>query len=174
MIYESLLKPHLDYGLMIWGNSKHLATLEKAQKRAIRITCERNKYTHVEPLLKQLNLLNIRDMHKTQCLLQAKKIMDKLGPQCLQNHFTWNDETSRRSHLMTVRRFNSLTEKTATIIIPQIWNEHYSDGLGEELRLKPKSYRHYLTSQFATKYYDKCNKENCYSCLKNNDQNAEN
>ena len=71
-IYKSLFVPHLNYGLLLWG--RNLDSIAKFQKRAIRTITNSNFIAHSEPLLKELKLLNVYDMHDLKIL----KFMYKL------------------------------------------------------------------------------------------------
>ena len=71
-IYKSLFVPHLNYGLLLWG--RNLDSIAKFQKRAIRTITNSNFIAHSEPLLKELKLLNVYDMHDLKIL----KLMYKL------------------------------------------------------------------------------------------------
>ena len=65
-IYTSLLKPHLNVGILLWG---HEATrMYKLQKNAIR-TLSMSKYNaHTEPFFKKPQFLNLNDIFKLQQL----------------------------------------------------------------------------------------------------------
>ena len=65
-IYKSLFVPHLNYGLLLWG--RNLDYIAKFQKRAIRTITNINIIAHSEPLLKELKLLNVYDMHDLNIL----------------------------------------------------------------------------------------------------------
>ena len=55
-IYNSLIVPHLTYGILVWGSNT--SYLFKLQKKTIR-TITKSKYNeHTEPLFKMLNLFN--------------------------------------------------------------------------------------------------------------------
>ena len=61
MLYNSLILPHLSYGILTWGSKP--GRLIKLQKWAIR-TINNSKYnSHTEPLLKKNNLLKITDIY---------------------------------------------------------------------------------------------------------------
>ena len=64
--------PHINYGLLLWG--RNLDSVAKLQKRAIRTITNSNFIAHSEPLLKELRLLNVYDMHD----LKVLKLMYKL------------------------------------------------------------------------------------------------
>ena len=66
ILYNSLVLPHLNYGILTWGaTTKHL---QKLQKWAIR-TITNSKYNaHTEPLFKKLDLLKICDLYKVKAI----------------------------------------------------------------------------------------------------------
>ena len=65
-LYKSLFTPHVNYGSLLWRQAGE--NLDKIQKKTIRtITC--NNYTaHTKPLLKELNLLKVKDMFDLKIL----------------------------------------------------------------------------------------------------------
>ena len=65
-VYKSLFVPHINYGSLVWG--QNYDAISKLQKRVIRTITHSNYIAHSEPLLKDLNLLNVKD------LMDLKKI----------------------------------------------------------------------------------------------------
>ena len=63
-IYNTLILPHMTYGILAWG--LHTNTIHKIQKRAIRIIAASKYNAHTEPLFKQSNLLKACDICKLQ------------------------------------------------------------------------------------------------------------
>ena len=65
-MYNSLVLPHLQFGILAWGFN--MGRLEKLQKRAVRIiTCQ--KYNaHTDPLFKKLSLLKLNDLFRVNVL----------------------------------------------------------------------------------------------------------
>ena len=51
-IYNSLILSHINYGILLWGNTNYLHRLEILQKRAIRLITNSNYIAHTEPLFK--------------------------------------------------------------------------------------------------------------------------
>ena len=67
-IYNSLIIPHLQYGITLWG-SNITSELEKVQKQCIRkISMAKKWYAHCDPLFRKASLLKISDIHKLFCL----------------------------------------------------------------------------------------------------------
>ena len=66
IIYNALIQPHLNYGILLWGNN--VKRIHKLQKLAVRsITC--SKYNaHTDPLFFQLKFLKIQDEYKLSVL----------------------------------------------------------------------------------------------------------
>ena len=59
-LYKSLFTPHLNYGSLVWGtNTKQTEIL---QKRILRIITSSSYIAHTEPILKELGLINVKDM----------------------------------------------------------------------------------------------------------------
>ena len=52
--------PHMSYGSFIWGHT--FDAIYKLQKKAVRTITHSHYIAHSESLLKQLNLLNMKDM----------------------------------------------------------------------------------------------------------------
>ena len=63
-LYHSLFNSHVCYGLPVWGyaNETYLDKIVKAQKKAIRAITFSKYSEHVAPLLKELKILNIKDL----------------------------------------------------------------------------------------------------------------
>ena len=81
-IYNALILPHLNYGILIWGHKAH--KLLKVQKRAVRaITCS-NYNAHSEPLFKQLCLVKADDLFTLAKLKFYHKYVDNSVPNYLE------------------------------------------------------------------------------------------
>ena len=59
-IYKSLVVPHIKYGSLVWG--QNCDSVCKLQKKVIRTITHSNYIADSELLLKDLNLLNVRDL----------------------------------------------------------------------------------------------------------------
>ena len=65
-LYKSLFTPHINYGLLLWGQAGE--NLDKIRKKTIRTITYNNYTAHTEPLLKELNLLKVKDMFDLKIL----------------------------------------------------------------------------------------------------------
>jgi hypothetical protein len=87
-LYNSLILPHLTYGVVAWGNAnksmmKRMSTL---QKRAIRIVMGAKYNSHTTPLLKYLRLLSLQDIFELECCKLYVKYCSNDLPQYLRDN----------------------------------------------------------------------------------------
>ena len=65
-LYNSMILPHLTYGILIWNTNNQ--QLYKLQKKGIRMISNSRYYEHTEPLFKSLNLLKLHDIYNLNVL----------------------------------------------------------------------------------------------------------
>src|SRR5579872_5367806 len=70
-LYYSLVYPHLNYCIIVWGSAYNTALhrLIVPQKRAIRTTNNSHYQSHTEPFLKKLNILKLNDVNVLSCCM---------------------------------------------------------------------------------------------------------
>ena len=78
MIYNALIQPHLNYGVLLWG--KNIKRIMKLQKWAVRSITSSKYNAHTEPLFLKLKLLRIEDIYKISILKFYYKYQNKLLP----------------------------------------------------------------------------------------------
>ena len=76
-IYNTLLLPHLNYGLLCWGTEIEHVTL--LQKKAIRNISSSTFFAHTEPIMIRLNILKVEDLYNLKLF--------KLYYQLMNDHF---------------------------------------------------------------------------------------
>ena len=81
LIYMSLIYSYINYCNLIWGGAYDtvLQPLYILQKKAIRLISNSHYLEHTEPLFKSLELLNIFQIFKLNCLLLVYK--------CIKNNY---------------------------------------------------------------------------------------
>ena len=91
-LYNSLILPHMTYGIVAWGNANAslLKRMTILQKRAIR-TISGSKYnSHTNPLFKNLKLLTLEDLFQLECCkIYAKYCLGNL-PQYISHQLDAN------------------------------------------------------------------------------------
>ena len=167
ILYNSLILPHLSYGILTWGSNP--GRLVKLQKWAIR-TINNSKYNaHTEPLLKKNNLLKLTDIY----YLNALKFYFKYKRDMLPKYFKDIFMNSRPVHEVNTRNNNYiilnqpntvLAKESVRYKIPQIMlnvpkcivdkvETHSTDG-----------FVRYAKNHIIANYSSYCQDENCYVC----------
>ena len=103
MLYNTLILPHISYGIMVWGYQRN--RLNKIQKKAIRIITSNKYNSHTEPLFKQLNMLKLEDLLKLQQLKFYSKFNEGSLPVYLQN---WDITPNARVHNYNTRELGCI------------------------------------------------------------------
>ena len=93
MIYNSLILPHLYYGILAWGFSN--SRISKLQKRAVRTICKEKYNAHTDPLFKNLSLLKVQDIFVLQCAKFYYRYKHDELPLYFQNFFIRNSDIHR-------------------------------------------------------------------------------
>ena len=63
-LYNSLLLPHINYSLIVWGHQP--SKLTNLQNKCIRIITKNTMFAHTAPLFKNLHILKAGDIFKIQ------------------------------------------------------------------------------------------------------------
>ena len=92
LLYNALILPHLNYSLLLWGNSNitSLSNLYKIQKRAARNICHAPYRACSHPLFRNLGILTIYDLYKYQLGIFVFKSRHGILPSPFDNFYTYN------------------------------------------------------------------------------------
>ena len=175
MLYNSLLLPHLQYGIAVWGGAEnlHIKRIRQIQKRVVRTLSKSWYRSHTEPRMKNLEILNFDDLYKQQCSLLILDIMFGEAPGGLKNIFRLRRQEAGynlRDNIIGVKELeikNYKTKATRNSFFmkgPICWN-----NISEETRLVVESSedRNFLKSElkrhFLNLYNSKsiCNNPFC-------------
>ena len=107
---------HLNYGLLLWG--RNLDSIAKFQKRAIRTITNSNFIAHSEPLLKELKLLNVYDMHDLKILKCMYKLYHNELPIYFDNYRLFLEKIETPYNL-----------RPAPLPVPQVTHVYAEDRL---------------------------------------------
>ena len=83
-LYKSLFIPHINYGSLLWGQVAE--SIDKIQKKAIRTITYSNYIAHSEPLLKELNLIKVKDIFQLKILKFLFKLYHNTLPPYFNNY----------------------------------------------------------------------------------------
>ena len=73
-LYKSLLIPHIEYGLLIYGNANQIGKVVKLHKWGIRTALNKKYNCHTMPLYKENDILNVRDLYNLKMLNQIREL----------------------------------------------------------------------------------------------------
>ena len=95
MIYISLIQPHFDYCITIWGScaKKHISILQKLQNRAARAMTGIFDYNQsVSEIIRSLNWVKVEDRYKYFLAVLVYKCLHKEAPLLLTKRFLSLDQ----------------------------------------------------------------------------------
>ena len=164
LLYNALIKPHMEYGIIVWGNlPKYLQSrISAIQNRAIRaISKVKNHRCHTTTLFAALNVLKFNDLYQINCYKIAFKAKHGALPEPLQQYFIVKDPTRTRNKKYDMKLLNKNKHPMAKII--ELWNSlEATDQLGVILDFFIK----YLKSRIICEYNNQtCKIKNCLGCM---------
>ena len=168
-IYNSLILPHINYGILLWGHT--CDRILKLQKKAMRIITLSKYNAHTDPLFKLLNLLKVQDIFKVfQMKFYHNYVNNKLPNYFDDLPLAMNNE---RYHYNTRIRYNMYTglvnhefaKKSLRYCLPNTINS-------TPMIIKEKIFTHslkgfslYFKNSLILSYSDICTVPNCYVCM---------
>ena len=130
-LYYSIIHPHLNNGLLVWGFQCN--RIVKLQKRAIR-TITRSKYTaHTSPLLKHMEILCVNDMLHQKALTFHYKYVNKKLPYYFDS---FNITTQGSLHNYNTRQRDNVRLNRTRIKMTDKCLRNYLPEHGTKYRLK--------------------------------------
>ena len=165
IIYNSLILPHLTYGILAWG--KKSIKIFHIQKKAIRVITRSNYNAHTEPLFKSLGLLKFEDLFMLMALKFFYKYCHNLLPSYFQLiNFEHRQDihgyNTRAKNLLQIAKINTkLAESSLMYFIPQIIN-----NIPEIIidKIFTHAFSFYIKNYFINMYENQCRIDNCYIC----------
>ena len=167
-IYNALILPYLNYGLIIWG--KECGKLLKLQKKAVRIITLSKYNAHSNPLFKQLGFLKVHDL----CALHDYIFCYKFGNDLLPKYFS--SPLFHRYSLGSAR----FTRNSFLLRLPAVSHDFARCGISYKFPktfnempviIKQKIDTHsytgfklYIKNKFLENYSSVCDIPNCYVC----------
>ena len=127
-LYETLVQPHLDYGIAFWGGTHdtHINKLKILQKKIIRSITNSKYNEHTEPLFKQLKLLNLTQLYNLNTAKFMYKVHTNNLPEPIVHLYQANSEihdhnTRQRNNPHIRYRRTQLASKQINHKGPEIW-----------------------------------------------------
>jgi hypothetical protein len=120
-LYNSLVLPHLQYCLMVWGNfeaDRNKAqgeTLLKLQKRFVGIIAAQGGRYHADPLFAKYGILKVGNRYRQQLRMHASKFHNDRLPDSQAAMLAWVGESHRYGMRMARSRLVVTTGDHSTI-----------------------------------------------------------
>ena len=114
-IYNTLIVPHLNYGILAWGY--HPGRLVNLQKKAVRAITSSAYNAHNSPIFKNCHILKIYDIHTLQQLKFYYKMVPKNLPiysntfPLVRNRDIHDHNTRCRNEIGTLRTKHEFAKK---------------------------------------------------------------
>lgn len=129
LIYNTIILPHLYYGITAWGNANatHIQRLIVLQKRAIRIVAHAPFLAHTQPLFASLKILRLNEMYMYQSAIFMYLCQHLLLPSSLQALFSLNNkfhnyDTRSANKFHLPKTHLSLYQRSIIYSGPRLWN----------------------------------------------------
>lgn len=124
-LYNSLVKPHLEYGILAWGGvgDSLLKKITIIQKKAVRNIAGRDSRARSNPLFQSLSILKINDIYKYSCSTFMHKYVNQNLPSSFNGMFQPLSEPNRTKKFVTARPRSKFLEQFPSVHLPKIWND---------------------------------------------------
>ena len=170
LIYNSLIVPHLQYGIVAWGNpnTQDFKRIFMLQKKCIRIVYKSKYNAHTYPIFKKLGLLTIEDIYNINCCKLALKRQRKQLPEYLLSllpmfETTHNYVTRHSQNIRITHNATTYHQQLLNVKIAKVWNNIPQD-IKERSDISIKTHIKTLNRLLLAKYPTNCQIENCYIC----------
>ena len=128
-LYNALVLPHMNYGILAWGNTckTYMNNLLYMQKRVVRNIYNAHFTAHTAPLFMNANILPVRELYKYKLGIFMFKFHNGLLPPTFNAFFTYNNalysyNTRSRSNLHIPRSRTKLTHSQMRTCGVTLWN----------------------------------------------------
>ena len=165
---NSLILPHLQYGILTWGFC--LGMLQKLQKRSVRIITRSKYNAHTDPMYKSLNLLKLKDLFELSVFKIYFKFKHYLLPVYILNMFTESIRDHRynlrtRGPLELVNFSTASGEKCLRCYLPNLINNSSPQILDKINTHSYEGFSFFIKRTKLNNYRIEWTVPNCYICI---------
>ena len=171
LLFNSLFKSHVEYGIQVWGQGTGIQKIELMQKKMIRALFTKSGFGHTEPIMKQLGILKVRDLYVLRTVCSIAKIHQGLIPDTITDMFDFGDDRNRTGQIRLPKRNSALSDRLPKYCLARIWNDtiRAEDTLrflivNGESNFSMTSIKKYITEYLQRDYIEICPIKDCYTC----------
>ena len=172
VIYNALIQPHLNFGVLLWGtNSKRIS---KLQKWAVRAITNSNYNAHTNPIFNSLKLLKLHDIYR----LSAAKFYYKYKKHELPGYFDNKFDEKFLNHNYPTRGKNdpipdickrSSSSKSMRFNLMPTVDSLPPSALVGMVNVSLQTFSKKLKQQLLDCYPTECTEINCFVCSPKNE-----
>ena len=171
LIYNALIKSHLEYCISIWGSSQKsiINKLETAQKKAVRIVMSTTYNSHTDPIFTQLNQLKLPQLYDLACAKLALAVVKDTAPEGLKETYRVLEDskhatraTIEQTMLYTPTPKTDQMRRMPTYQLPNIFNNKFQLTYKDQ-KTMPSIYMYHQIQEYSKFVCPKPNQ--CHSCL---------
>lgn len=135
--YFAFFQSIISYGLIIYGNSKHINKILLLQKKAIRLISNSNYIEHCRPLFKSKKILTVVNLYIFSVILYVRHNIVNFKTRCnIHTHYTRNREKLEipfQRLSKTINLYNTIGLKLYNHLPVSIKNYHNRNRFKKEL-----------------------------------------
>ena len=164
LFMKSLLLPHIDYCLEIWGNSRSTKKLQTMLNKILRLVLCKRKISHINHEYKKRGILKVEDMYKSAILKQCiKRFTNKTH---MKNIFPLKEHTRTTRNnfdleLELRKPKRDKYDRQYVYQLPKLWNTELNKY--SHLKLK-KAVHEFKWDKINSYKDDPCTVRNCFIC----------
>ena len=171
MLYNSLVLPHLQYCLTVWGdleegrNQTLGESLLKYQKRLVGMIAEQRGRYHADPLFAKYSILKVQDLYRQQLRILGWQFYNGLLPASQTAIFNKTSDVHSYSTRSAEKGiyFSSKDHRSIGYRVPKEW-ESIVKGTKEARSLN--SFKRLSKDEFIKSYgLFNCSVGNCFVCV---------
>lgn len=124
LLYNSLVRSHLEYGILTWGRVKvsKLAKLIIIQK-SIRNVAGKSFRCHTDPLFSCHSTLKVTDLIRYNACIFTHKYLYNLLPESFHNMFTPSREPNRTTNFKVSKSKSCFLDQFPKAFLPNVWTK---------------------------------------------------
>ena len=170
-IYNSLILPYINYGILTWGHKRKRIT--RLQKWAVRTITSSQYTSHTESHYRKLKLLKVKDIHHIASLKFHFKYTNQTLPEYFHTMFdpikithNYGLRDLESPHLESARTKSS--DFSIRYAIPPLLKRTPQPILDKMVSIeKIQNFSKFAKKYFVSSYTNICTNFNCYVCKKN-------
>jgi hypothetical protein len=169
LLYNSLFRPHLEYGIIVWSRQPKIGGIRTQQKKVIRAVANCHNWRgHTNPIFQSLSILKIDDLITLNISKFGYQAAKGILPEPIQALLPLKAATRCTREGNKTLLMNESLSTNGDSIIARIVN-NWNKNIGEKMKKmnKLQGFKKALNKELLLNYkaIPDCKIQNCRSCL---------